>query len=53
VTFGIDMRVRSALDGFSPDGKLLAWGNADGTVSVCDLGEANRRLREVGLAWER
>jgi hypothetical protein len=36
---------------FSPDGRQLAWGNGNGSVSVCDLEEIQRRLAEVGLGW--
>jgi hypothetical protein len=38
---------------FNLAGTHLAWGNADGTVTVCNLPEINRRLSEVGLGWER
>jgi len=37
---------------FSPDGLYIAWGNQDGTVTICDLNEVQRRLAGVGLAWE-
>jgi WD40 repeat protein len=36
---------------FSPDGRLFAWGNDDGTVSVCYLEETRRRLRTLKLGW--
>jgi hypothetical protein len=36
---------------FSRDGRIVAWGEADGTVSVCDLVEVQRRLAELGLGW--
>jgi WD40 repeat protein len=36
---------------FSRDGRLFAWGNEDGTVNVCDIQEARRRLTEIGLGW--
>jgi hypothetical protein len=36
---------------FSRDGRIVAWGEADGTVSVCDLAEVQRRLAEIGLGW--
>ena len=36
---------------FSRDGKLLAWGNPDGTIAVCDLPEVRRRLGQLGLGW--
>jgi WD40 repeat protein len=41
----------SFLPVFSRDGNLLAWGSQDGTVSVCDLEELNRRLAEIKLDW--
>jgi WD40 repeat protein len=41
----------SVVSQFSPDGRKIAWGNADGTVSVCDLVEVQRRLAEVDLGW--
>jgi serine/threonine protein kinase/WD40 repeat protein len=51
VTLGIDFQVPSDTQ-FSDDGRLLAWGNADGTVMVCDHQEVQRHLAEVGLGWE-
>jgi eukaryotic-like serine/threonine-protein kinase len=36
---------------FSPDGLHLAWGNSNGTVTVVDLVEVQRRLAEFGLGW--
>jgi hypothetical protein len=36
---------------FSHDGHIVAWGNIDGTVSVCDLVEVQRRLAQVELGW--
>jgi WD40 repeat protein len=35
----------------SRDGRLIAWGNADGSVTVCDLQSIWNRLKEVGLEW--
>jgi WD40 repeat protein len=35
----------------SRDGSLLAWSNADGTVSVCDLPQLRERLSGAGLEW--
>jgi hypothetical protein len=32
-------------------GRALAWGNTDGTVSLCDLAEARSRLSDLGLDW--
>jgi WD40 repeat protein/tRNA A-37 threonylcarbamoyl transferase component Bud32 len=51
VTLGID-DVPSMLNAvFSAAGDRLAWGNTDGTVTVCDLEAVRARLAEVGLGW--
>jgi serine/threonine protein kinase len=52
VTLGADLITTSIHSRFSRDGRFLAWGNGDGTVTVCDLPEVRRRLAEVGLGWE-
>jgi WD40 repeat protein len=50
VSLGIDSQV---LHGdFSDDGRLLAWGNANGTVNICNVHEVQHKLVEVGLGWE-
>ena len=50
VTLGIDGG--SAVNPqFDRAGNQLAWGNTDGTVTVCDLKEIRERLGSVGLAW--
>jgi WD40 repeat protein len=36
---------------FDSTGNLLAWGNLDGTVTVCNLSEINQRLTKIGLGW--
>jgi hypothetical protein len=36
---------------FSADGAQAAWGNRDGTVTLCDFVELQRRLAELGLGW--
>jgi serine/threonine protein kinase/WD40 repeat protein len=36
---------------FSRDGLRLMWGAGDGTITVVDLVEVQRRLAEVGLGW--
>jgi WD40 repeat protein len=41
----------SVVSPFSPDGRFATWGNADGTISVCDIEQVRRRLAEVGLGW--
>ena len=45
-----DVRVSGEIK-FSPDSNYLVWGNQDGTVTVCDLNEVQRRLAGVGLGW--
>jgi WD40 repeat protein len=37
---------------FNHAGKLIAWGNPDGSVTVCDIEQIRQRLSEVGLGWE-
>ena len=36
---------------FSQDGNHIVWGDQDGTVTVCDLNEVQRRLAGVGFGW--
>jgi hypothetical protein len=36
---------------FDSSGNRLAWGNVDGTVTVCDLKEINERLATAKLQW--
>ena len=38
---------------FSRDGRLLAWGNGDGSVCVCDLEQVRSALVAACLGWER
>ena len=47
----MDMAATSGTSAFNPAGTHLAWGNADGTVTVGDIGEIQRRLAAVGLGW--
>jgi WD40 repeat protein len=35
---------------FDSTGRLLAWGNKDGTVNVCSLAEINRQLSSYGIS---
>jgi len=51
VTLGIDMLSVEESATFSGDGTRLAWGNQDGTVTVCDLPEIQRRLAALGFGW--
>jgi hypothetical protein len=36
---------------FSPDDQSIAWGNADGTVTVVDLQKVRKKLAEIDLGW--
>lgn len=36
---------------FDATGNQLAWGNANGTVTVCDLEEVHSRLVSAGVGW--
>jgi WD40 repeat protein/tRNA A-37 threonylcarbamoyl transferase component Bud32 len=36
---------------FDRSGDRVAWGNGDGTVTVCRLSAIRKRLAEVGLGW--
>lgn len=51
VVLGID-RSAAVQPAFSPDGTRLAWGNHDGTVSVCELEALRQKLASAGLQWE-
>jgi hypothetical protein len=51
VTLGIDQQVGPGRAVFNSDGTLLAWGNRDGTVTVCRLEDVRRHLTSVGLGW--
>lgn len=44
-------RLSSSSTPFSPDDRQIAIGNADGSVTVCDIQQIQRRLAEVGLGW--
>jgi WD40 repeat protein len=50
VTLGIDIEC-SPRSTFNLDGTRLAWGNRDGTVTVCYLAEIQRRLAAIGFGW--
>ncbi len=52
IVFELGRHVTSARAfAFSQDGRHAAWGNRDGTVTVCDFVELQRRLAELGLGW--
>jgi hypothetical protein len=51
VCLGIDAGATTVVPSFDPSGRHLAWGNEDGTVTVCDLREVGRRLAGIGLGW--
>jgi WD40 repeat protein len=51
VTLGIDMLSVQESATFSGDGARLAWGNQDGTVTVCNLPEIQRRMAALGFGW--
>jgi hypothetical protein len=51
VALGIDAVRPNGQPVFSRQGDLLVWGDADGSVTVCNLQEVQSRLNEVGLGW--
>jgi serine/threonine protein kinase/WD40 repeat protein len=52
VQLGIDAAPNTISDiQFNSVENQLAWGNADGTVTICDIRGMQRRLAEVGLGW--
>jgi hypothetical protein len=51
ITLGIDVEPSSVVNEFSSDGRFLAWGNADGTVTVADLPEIERQITAAGAGW--
>ncbi|MFO0950565.1 MAG: WD40 repeat domain-containing serine/threonine protein kinase [Isosphaeraceae bacterium] len=52
VTIATNSAGSSNFSEFSRDGRFVAWGSADATVSVCDIEEVQRRLTSVGLDGE-
>jgi WD40 repeat protein len=52
VTLAISPLVTTHQTPFDPTGTRVAWGNSDGSVTVYDLPEINRRLTKVGLGWD-
>jgi serine/threonine protein kinase/WD40 repeat protein len=51
VTIAADLAPSGTHAEFSRDGRIVAWGNVNGTVTVCDLVEVQRRLAEVRMGW--
>jgi len=51
VTLGIDSMPAEGRPAFNLDGTHVAWGNQNGTVTVCDIPEIQRRLAALGLGW--
>jgi serine/threonine protein kinase/WD40 repeat protein len=51
LTIAADLPLDGTTFVFSRDGTIVAAGNIDGSVSVYDLAEIQRRLAEVGLGW--
>jgi eukaryotic-like serine/threonine-protein kinase len=49
VTF--DTGTVSSFGPFTAAGTRCSWGHTDGSVTVCDLNEVQRRLAEIGLGW--
>jgi hypothetical protein len=52
VTMGINVQATSMHMQFSVDGKLAAWGNADGSVYVASVDEVRKQLANCGLDWQ-
>jgi len=50
VNLGLDSEILIA-PCFDHTGRWLAWGNADGTVSLCNLKEVHAELGRSSLAW--
>ena len=50
ITLGIDTATSNFVQ-FDHDGTRLAWGNTDGTVTVCNLHVIHARLTNVSLQW--
>jgi hypothetical protein len=51
VRLGLDIESSCVVSAFHPNGNLVAWGNADGTVTLADLNEVRRRLATLDLGW--
>jgi len=51
VVLGVDVVLSESQQRFDASGRLLAWGNVNGSVCVCDVREVRRRLAELDLGW--
>jgi WD40 repeat protein len=51
VTLGLETAELLGSPAFDPSGRWLAWGNPDGTVSLCDLEEVRAQLKRSRLTW--
>jgi WD40 repeat protein len=51
VILGLDVESYAVVVQFNAKGTRLAWGNADGTVSICDLRQVQTRLTQLGFGW--
>jgi serine/threonine-protein kinase len=51
VRFGLDKDATGVTIAVDASGRFAAWGNADGTVSLCDLQETRNQLRSINLDW--
>jgi hypothetical protein len=51
VNLGIDVESAPIIAQFNVAGTQVAWGNADGTVCICDLRKVQQRLTELGFGW--
>ena len=51
-TLGEAYATSSGHDIFSSDGRFVACGNIDGTVTVCDIELVRQKLAELGLGWK-
>jgi WD40 repeat protein len=48
---GFDRHAANNSASFSPDGRLIAWSNSDGSVSLFDIQRVRRRLTSIKLGW--
>lgn len=49
---GLDLDNQVIRATFGSNGTTVAWGTANGTVSVCRIPEVQPRLAQMGLGWE-